>query len=127
MGTSMSYEDRHKTVWDQSKTQIIDNIAEASRLFFENHCTHAPDAYISYNALFQAYAAYLRHVVPHDQLETFQFMEDPRKYFEVSIRKCYGGKIHDQTIVGIGMPKWILLNDVDKNILAKREVLPDAG
>ena len=60
---------------------IIQNIITASWLFFDDHCIIASDQYVSYNSLYQAYAEYLRHVVPNDQLLTYKFMKNPAKIF----------------------------------------------
>lgn len=120
MGASKS---RHEELWEKSEKTIIQNIITASWLFFDDHCIIASDQYVSYNSLYQAYAAYLRHVVPHDQLLTYQFMKNPAKYFNDCVN-TFHGKIHDKTIVGIGMPTWIALEKVDPNILEKTTVLP---
>ena len=122
MGVSIS-KSRHEELWEESGKLISENIVTASRLFFDDHCIIASDQYVSYNALYQAYAAYLRHVVPHDQLSTYQFMKNPTKYFYDCVH-TFHGKIHGKTIVGIGMPKWIALEKVDPNILQKTTVLP---
>lgn len=121
MGASKSCPEEE--LWKKSERLICENIITASRLFFNDHCTIASDQYVSYNALYQAYAAYLRHVVPHDQLLSYQFMKNPAEYFYHCLH-TFHGEIHDKTIAGIGMPKWIELNNVDPNILEKTTVLP---